>query len=145
MNRKSHLLIGSIVLVLVNLLSSKITITLIAIPIGMSLIPDIDAGTRYHRFFLSHSIIPWVVVYLFNPTLLTALVCFAVGIHLILDIHINKQKMVGFYTIKFFKVLDVKNRGFKMIGLSGKQTTIWLIVNFLLSIMILLIQLKILM
>lgn len=147
MNRNPHWIIALIVFCIINLFSSQITTTLIMIPTAMSLFPDVDAGTRYHRYWLCHSIIPWVIVWLFNPMLLTALICLGVGIHCLLDIHLNRAKMTGFYTIKLFRVLKLHlgSWEYKMIGLNGIKSTLWLFINFLIAILILLIQIKVIM
>lgn len=104
-----------------------------------------------HRHFLFHSIIItsifWVISLLYPMlALLIALMNFSIGIHLICDIHVKRAKMIGTYTIKFIRVRKFKlKKEHKIYGLNGMHTTEWLVVNFIVSVGILLIQLMVIM
>lgn len=127
MNRLAHFIAGIIFFLVLWGLFELITLSLILIPIAMVLFPDVDAGTKIHRHFLTHSIIAWFGVWLYNPSILTALVCVAIGFHCLCDINgLNPKRWRGSYTIKFTTY-----------GLNGKLSTLWLFMNFILSLIIL--------
>ncbi len=129
MNRFAHFIAGIIFFLILWGLFELITFSLILIPIAMVLFPDVDAGSKYHRNFLTHSIIVWSIVWYLNPEyrILTALVCVAIGFHCLCDINgLNPKKWRGSYTIKFTNH-----------GLNGKLSTVWLFWNFILGLIIL--------
>ena len=127
-----HFIIGMITFILSWMFIKEIHITMIFIPIALSLFPDADFKIRSHRNFLFHSIIPWSLVWLYNPTIITALSCLSIGIHLFLDITYTPKKWKWGYLLKFYK------KGFFWFakGKQGALTTIWLFVNFSLSVLI---------
>ena len=117
-----------------------LTMGIIAIVFG-SIFPDVDLkfGKAYHRFWLYHSIVTSVFLWIIsfgNPDLqmISALLGFSIGVHLACDTHVLKRKMVGFYTIKLWKNVLTG----KMHGLNGVKSTIWLWANFWLSVALLL-------
>ncbi len=118
MKRKQHLIVALMFLIFINFISSQITISLIALPTAMTIFPDVDAGTKYHRNIFTHSIIIWIFVFIFNPMLLTALVCLGVGVHCLCDISLKTKG--GFYTIKWYRK-----------GFNYKWSTIWLLLQFI--------------
>lgn len=92
--------------------------------------PDFDQFSNdkkvklvYHRNIVTHSIVPWVLVWVFNPFTIFVLINGVVGVHLLMDLRWSRKKQTGFYTIKYYKK-----------GMSGKASTAWLAVNGLLGI-----------
>lgn len=137
MNRSWHLVIGILTLLVLWGQLEPIELTMIFIPMAFTIFSDVDVGTPYHRNFLTHSIMIWFVVWWYNPMIITALVCLAVGLHCLLDITLWPSSWTGFYLIRFGK------HGlfwFKK-GKQGLLSTLWLIGNFVLSVIILYLQL----
>ena len=128
-----HYLIGTVVFTVLWLLIDEIKFTMIFIPIALSLFPDTDLKLNSHRNFLFHSIILWVVVLMYNPSLIMALICLSVGIHLLFDITLNPSAWKGFYTLKL-----VGNKPFFIFSRNGRGlwTTLWLLINFIISVVI---------
>ena len=133
-----HYIIGIVVFTILWLVIDEIKLTMIFIPIALSLFPDADLKLNSHRNFLFHSVILWLVVFIFNPSLMMALVCLSIGIHCISDITLIPSAWKGFYTLKL-----VGNRPFFMFikGCRGLLTTLWLLVNFIISVIIVVIAL----
>ena len=132
-----HFLSGIIVFVVLWLTIEEITFTMIFIPIALSLFPDVDIKLNSHRNFFLHSTLIWIIVFLYNPSMIMALGCLSIGIHLLLDITITPSKLRGTYTLKF-----VKSRPFFWFlkKKRGLATTLWLFINFLLSVILLIIE-----
>lgn len=145
--KKWHLFFNTIFLIPVGILiyyyilDSSILIPMIylAIPIG-AVFPDLDLafGQRYHRHWLFHSIlwliVCWVLALMYPIFMLfIALLMYSVGIHLLCDMRF--RKVGGTYTIKLFEVPITR----KVKGLNYGKSTLWLFLNFLLSIILLII------
>ena len=105
-----------------------ITITSIIVALTFCLFPDFDLRAGTHRNFLAHSITIWIIVFAFNPSIITVMMCVGTGFHCIEDIRFRKSKMRGYYTIKLI--------GNKQL-LSGYLSTLYLIINFIISIILL--------
>jgi len=139
MRRWLHLFWNSIFLTIIGTAvwyySYRSRLILIAVyaGIGFSLLPDIDAGTKYHRHFLTHSII-WIAAMWFvawgypELQLIISFWILGVGLHCLEDIRLNRASARGFYTIKIRQTISGKVK-----GLTGMGTTCWLFWNFVLS------------
>jgi hypothetical protein len=154
-NKKCHVIYSTIILVGLWLIfrfyfgKEYFTITLVIAAIPMCLYSDIDCSIPPfgHRNWLFHSIIVWVVIFIFNPMFVFVLFIFAIGIHCLLDIRFCARKRVGFYTIKIWmiptlSILDKENKQNIIVwktlwGLNGAWSTLFLVANFLISIIIL--------
>lgn len=106
----------------------------ILIPMAISTFPDVDLHFQSHRNIITHSVIIWLVVCFFNFTMITVLSLFSIGLHLLFDVRMDNKKWKGYYTLKLYRQkpafpMKPKHRGL--------LTTIWFIVNFLISTMIL--------
>ena len=138
MNGNWHYLIGIVVFVALWLLVKEITFSLILAPIALSAFPDVDLKLKNHRWILTHSIILWVIVAWFNVGLWSVLICLSIGIHLLSDITLSPSKWMGTYCLKlwgkksFFWFVDSGR---------GALTTLWLLLNFILSVIIVVIAL----
>ena len=147
MNKKSHIIYSSIVLIGLWIICRFIfnkeyfTITLVIAAIPICLYNDIDTSINAlgHRNLFFHSIILWVIIFLFNPTFLFILFIFASGLHCLLDVRYNSSKRTGFYTIKIWmrlslSLLNMEKQWKTLWGMSGAWSTVWLILQFLISI-----------
>ena len=97
---------------------------------------DLTIGQKYHRHFLFHSIIWTVVMWLFalqypEMMLVLSFTILGVGIHCLEDIQLIKASMRGTYTIKVRQTITGKVK-----GLSGWNSTIWLVANFIVSVVL---------
>ena len=137
MNRPWHLVIGIFVLLVLWGKFELIELTLIFIPIAFTIFSDVDAGTPYHRNFLTHSNIIWFIVWFYNPSFITALVCLSVGVHCLLDVNLYPSSWKGMYLIKFGR----HGLFWWSKGHQGRYSTLWLIGNFIWGIVVLCIQL----
>ena len=99
---------------------TKIRITEIIWPIVVCTYPDVDKAFGVHRSILTHSLLIPGIVYFFNQYLVFILFLVSISLHLLCDIHINKKKMRGYYTIKL---------GLFKIGLNGIHSTVFLLIN----------------
>jgi len=103
-----------------------ITLTLAAIPI--SFFPDVDQNfkkTLGHRNWFTHSIILWLIIYIFNiGDIMILTMMLGVGIHCLSDCRFRSEKQKGYYTIKWFKGK----------GLDGFGSTLYLTLNFIVSL-----------
>ncbi len=147
MEKKFHLILGTIILLIFWYFIEEIKIWMIMASVIYLIVPDLDfaLGEKWHRWFFLHSVIIWTGIYLFLKftidiqmvLLIFALFNFAVGIHLLLDMTFFPSGWKGTYTIKFagsrpFFWFMKKNRGL--------ATTIWLFINFLVSLILLVIE-----
>ena len=105
----------------------SISLSMIFIPILMAPLPDVDLKFKSHRNAVFHSILIPVIVFIFNPSELTALVCLSFGLHCLLD-GISFKKKIGYYRIKWYHNHEMLN---------GKASMIWLWANFIASVIIL--------
>jgi len=101
------------------------TITQIIAAVPISFFPDVDQNFSFlgHRNWFTHSIILWVIIYIFNPHFIFLTLQLGIGFHCLCDIRLRPEKQVGYYTIKWFKGK----------GLNGLQSTAWLNLNFWIS------------
>lgn len=137
MKSKGHLFYNTIIFIVLWILIDEVTFSSILLPIALSTFPDVDLHFKSHRNVFTHSVIIWLVVVCFNYTLITVLCMLSVGFHLLLDIRIRRADMRGFYTLKIYGYKSVFPGKFKNRGIF---TTIWLIINCLISILILIIK-----
>lgn len=128
MKKQYHLITTTIFLIAFAYIFEKITITLVMAAFVYCLVPDLDQlkGIKEfvgHRFFLSHSIIIWVIIGIFNPDPIFILIPAVIGLHCLMDIRWVRNEQKGYYTICFFFGLR----------LNGFWSTVWLLVNFIIS------------
>lgn len=138
MNKINHFLIEIVAMSLMLAYIEPLTITIIAMPIFWgAMFSDFDHQINSHRNMFFHSIALNILVWYFNPSLLTALMTLGVGIHLICDCkwwtYSNKKYIIkgGTYCIDMFKIKR----------LSARWSTIWMILNFAASVVLFIYQL----
>lgn len=102
-----------------------------------SLFPDADHRFKkeLHRNGFFHGLLIPVLFYALalyyqEYLVLASFLCLGHGLHLLLDIHLNPNKRVGYYTIAFWYVPLTK----KQYRLSGKASTWWLFLSFVGSV-----------
>jgi len=145
MKRRWHLIWTSIYIFIITFLIEPLALVLLFIPIIMGISSDLDYGEN-HRFWLFHSIILPLIAYILYPNLLILLILLALGHHCLLDTILqlfNIKKASGYYTICLvpsyslnFILFKVKTRS---IRLNGYWSTLWLLGNFMGSLIFLLI------
>ena len=113
----------------------NITQVIAAIPI--SFFPDIDQNFKMlgHRNWFTHSIILWVVIYLFNPHFIFLLLMLGIGFHCLMDIRLQPKKQVGYYTIKWYGYRGT-NLKYSYKGMDGLLSTYYLTINFAISFIV---------
>jgi len=126
-----HLATGFVFFLILWLLIPEVKITMIFIPIAMVLFPDTDLKFNTHRNFLFHSVIIWVIVWIYNPSLINALVVLSIGLHCLCDIRLSPKYWKGFYNIKLYRRSLLK----------GLTSTLWLAINFIISVIVFLLAL----
>lgn len=146
MKRRWHLIWTSIYILIITFLIEPLALVLLFIPIIMGISPDLDYGEN-HRFWLFHSIILPLIAYILYPNFLVLLILLAMGHHCLLDTILqllNIKKASGYYTICLvpsyslnFILFKIKTRS---IRLNGYWSTLWLLGNFLGSIVILAVE-----
>lgn len=126
-----------------------VCITEMAIYLG-ALGPDADLKFKKipHRWAGTHStiffIIPWILALIYPMVaLIIALFMVSVGFHLLGDCKTNRDGMRGTYNICLYAI-PIPMSDDKRFGLSGIQSTFWLLGNFWLSILILVVTVWIL-
>lgn len=97
---------------------------------------DLTVGRKYHRHVLFHSVIWTLIMYVFawqHPEILLLLsfTVLGVGLHCLEDVNLIKSTMRGTYTIKTRQSISGSVR-----GLNGMKSTLWLVGNFVLSVII---------
>ena len=154
MNGKSHLITTSLVLIglwiVFGLVLNKdyFTISLVIVAIPITFFPDIDLkfNALGHRNFFTHSIILWCILFYFNPSFLFILFIFVNGLHCFADCRWNSRKRIGYYTVKIFMYMafNIHHKDADNItvwrtvwGMNGACSTLYLILNFIISIIIL--------
>lgn len=135
MNGRNHTIIGLIYFTLLWILVPTIHLMEIIMAIFLTICSDVDLKFKdylSHRSILTHSIILPLLVFMFYPMTITILFVSAFGLHCLCDIKLGK-KVGGTYTVKIF-------RGFgKTIGFNYERSTMWLIGNFIVSLILLII------
>lgn len=137
MDKKYHLLISGITFTFLWLFIPKIQITDIVFPVFLTIFPDIDLAFEKrlgHRSMWTHSIILPLLVFLFNPISAYTLVLLSIGLHLACDFKFTKR--MGFYNIIILNIYLSNKVKVPRYRLNGKQTSAWLIANFLLALTI---------
>lgn len=108
----------------------ELTISLITLPIFWgAMFPDFDHQIKSHRNILFHSIGLNLFVWFFNQSMFTALLTMSVGIHLLFDC-----KWWTYKDKKFIKKGGSFCIDLYYYRLSTMWTVIWLIVNFVGSV-----------
>jgi len=126
MKFKGHTIITAIVLVILSLIFRDITVTSILIPIlFIADGPDVDLKFNSHRNIFFHSLFLPIITLIFIPSILTIMITFTIGLHLLCDV--SFKKVGGTYCVKLYH---------KAIG-GYWFATIWFISNFVASIIIL--------
>ena len=154
MNGKSHLLIISLILIGlwiifgIYLEKDYFTISIILPAIVITLFPDLDQRFSMfgHRSIITHNIGIWILIFLFNQSFLFILFIFSTGVHCLADCRFCTRKRVGFYTVKVWmypslSIFDKENKQNIVVwktlfGLNGGWSTIWLVGNFVCSLII---------
>lgn len=146
MKFKGHIFWTFLYLLIITYFLEPTAIVLIFIVAFIGTMPDIDLKLYKgsHRWIWFHSLFLPILAFIFYPTILTLLILLAFGHHFFLDVIINLlkgKKQTGFYTIcvipsyRFnFILFKIKTREYRMDGLSS---TIWLLGNFVGSLIIL--------
>jgi len=93
-----------------------------------TMIPDFDARTKYHRFFLTHSILIPLPLIFGNYSTLGYVLILSISIHLLLDISFKKKG--GKYCIYFWKYVNYE------------KSTLWLFFNGITGIMLFIMNLN---
>ncbi len=123
MNKNGHEITNAIALITLMLLSAKITITMIIIPIlYLASAPDKDHAWKRHRHWFYHGIVPLILVLLFIPIDALGYVViplFSIALHCFMDASLKTKG--GFYTV----IIWGKKR------LNYKWSTIWLLLQFI--------------
>jgi len=131
MKSRGHLFYNTFIFVILWLVIDKIPFSAILLPIAISTFPDVDLHFESHRNMVFHSVIIWAFICWRNFNLICTLAMLSIGLHLLLDIRVNRLKWRGFYTIKIYRS---KSLFFFTKGFRGRLTTVWLFSNFLISI-----------
>ena len=100
--------------------------------------PDVDSNFNSlgHRNFWSHNIIVPFFMYLFVPHPIVLASVVAVGFHCLCDIRLNREKWKGKYCVKFLKRKNLFRGWVTVLSLNGKWSTVYLLVQFVISITI---------
>lgn len=140
MKGKYHLIISFIFFIVLWLLIPKINVTDIIFPIFVTIFPDVDLKFKKilgHRSIWTHSIILPLIVFIFTPEILQVLILIAIGLHLLCDIKFTK--MQGYATLIILNVYITPKIRFPRYRLTGKQSNLWLLGNFIMAMIILII------
>jgi hypothetical protein len=138
MKSKGHLFYNMIIFVMLWLAFEEIQLSAILLPITISTFPDVDLHFGSHRHVVFHSVIPWLIVCVFNFNMICTLAMLSIGLHLLLDITPKRKKWRGFYTLKIW---SNKPFFFFVKRKRGYLTTLWLFSNFGVSVAILTLKL----
>jgi len=143
MKRRWHLTFTSIYIIIITLLIEPLALVFLFVVIILGISSDLDYGEN-HRFWLFHSIVLPSIAYTVYPNFLMLLILLAMGHHCLLDTILQLFKIKtesGYYTICLvpsitlnFILFKVKTRS---IRLNGKQSTSWLLGNFVGSLLFL--------
>lgn len=129
MRGKYHMFLTAIFFIPIILLLDGIRIHHYLFPVALTLFPDSDNNFVPHRNWLTHSIIPWSIIYFIEPTHIVLVAIVSIGFHCVCDIQLAKKKRTGWYTISFYP--------FKRIN--GNWSTVWLMMNFIIAMTILIV------
>lgn len=131
MDGREHLIIGFLFFIIIWIFIPIIRITDIIIAIFISICPDVDLKFPKrlgHRSVWTHSIILPLILFIFQPMTMTVLFIVSFGLHCACDLRF--KRIGGKYTIKIIKLGHT-------IGLDYDGSTVWLLGNFLFSLLIL--------
>ena len=134
MKKEFHIITTVIFLTALAYIFEKITVTLCLAAFIYCLVPDLDQldGIKQflgHRNILTHSITLWVIVAIFNPDPIFVLIPAVIGLHCLMDVKWRKKQRVGYANITLTSA----------IRFGGNFSTTWLIANFLISFIALII------
>jgi hypothetical protein len=132
MKRSYHLLLGLILFSVLAFVVDAITVSMIILPILMSVAPDTDMliSPKLHRNWIFHSIFFPMVVIFFNYNIYHLLFLLSWGVHLLTDISITPSKWIGTYQVKWYHACIWQWEG------KGVFSTMWLIINGIAAISI---------
>ena len=145
MKLKGHLFWTGIYMGVIMMFIEPLALILIFLIAWISLLPDIDLRLyrESHRFFPFHSIIIPLIAFYLYPNILTLMILLSIGHHLALDTVGNLifgKEGKGYYTICLIPSYIFNFLFFKLttkgLRISGKSTTVWLLLNWILSIII---------
>lgn len=160
MKLKGHLFWTFLYIFIIAYFLEPTAIALIFIVTFVGTLPDVDWGLfrketkdkekefvivdTPHRWWLTHSLIFPGLAYVFYPNILTLLILLAIGHHLALDTVGNLifgKKATGYYTICIipsiefnFWLFRIRTKSYR---LSGKLTTIYLLGNWIITLIVL--------
>ena len=138
MESKGHLFYNTIIFVVLWLVIDKIPFSAILLPIAISTFPDVDLHFESHRNVVFHSVIIWAFICMYNFSLICTLAMFSIGLHLLLDITLNRNKWRGYYTLKIYRF---RSFFFFVKYKHGYLTTLWLFSNFAIASIVLALKL----
>lgn len=104
MKKPYHLLGTAIFLIVFAYIFEKITVTLCMAAFVYGIAPDLDQlkGIKEsigHRNILTHSILIWIPIGLFNPDPIFVLIPAVIGFHCLMDTRWVRNEQKGYYTI----------------------------------------------
>jgi len=130
MKSKGHYFYNAIIFVMLWLAVDEITISMILLPITISAFPDVDLHFNSHRNFLFHSVLIWLILCFYNFTIISVLSMFSIGLHCLFDVRLKRKKWRGFYSLKIWAN---KPCWFFLKKKRGTMSTIWYLMNFVIS------------
>lgn len=131
MNKKNHFFMEVIILLVLWGFIEQITLTMIILPIFWgALFSDFDHQFKSHRNIIFHSILPNLLIWLYNPNMENIVFILSVSIHLLGDLLPMIKKKGGFSCIDIF--------GLKRFN--TKLSAGWLIINIIIGIIILIFE-----
>jgi len=130
MKSKGHYFYNAIIFVMLWLAVDEITISMILLPITISAFPDVDLHFNSHRNFLFHSVLIWLILCFYNFTIISVLSMFSIGLHCLFDVRLKRKKWRGFYSLKIWAN---KPFWFFLKKKRGTMSTIWYLMNFVIS------------
>lgn len=153
MNTKSHLVItipifvGLWIVFNVLLGNKEFTMTQSLAAIAISLYPNIDENIKSigHRSWVTHGILIWVIIWLFNMDFIFIQMILAIGIHCLLDLRyaMTDPERSFFFPITLigYKTLKEGKWEWKHVTTTPLWSVVWLTINFIVSVIIFLIAL----
>ena len=126
MNKKNHFISEVVIFLLLWGFIDSIKLSMIILPIFWgAMFPDFDHQFKSHRNIIFHSIIPNLLIWFYDSSLMNFLFIISVAIHLLGDLLPMIKKRGGFSCIDMmFKRMNTFN------------SAIWLILNIFTSIVL---------
>lgn len=127
MDFDNHHFVAFGVFIVLWLLLPEVMFSAILLPIFLATAPDVDLKLKFkmdsHRNIFFHSLFFPAIILIFNQDIYFMLCTLSFGLHCLCDIRF--RKVGGYYTLKFFKNKSIGGYWF---------ATIWYILNFLISL-----------